>query len=126
VLHCCSVDLVVLKVRLSPGSDRIADHSADPDCANCGLKSEEPYSRSPSRGITVAARVRLGFSAPVFASALDLGDGAAQFGGERAESVAAALAVTGLAGLLQSVGGGTEPGGTDRPRGALEPVRGGC
>jgi hypothetical protein len=28
VLHCCSVDLVVLKVRLSPGSDRIADHSA--------------------------------------------------------------------------------------------------
>ena len=29
VLHCCSVDLVVLKVRLSPGSDRIADVSAD-------------------------------------------------------------------------------------------------
>jgi hypothetical protein len=34
MLHCCSVDLVVLKVRLSPGSDRIADHSAGPGCAN--------------------------------------------------------------------------------------------
>ena len=33
VLHCWSVDLVVRKVRLSPGSDRIADHSVDPDCA---------------------------------------------------------------------------------------------
>jgi hypothetical protein len=29
VLHCCSVDLVVLKVRLLPGSDRVADDSAD-------------------------------------------------------------------------------------------------
>ena len=29
VLHCCSVDLVVLKVRLSPGRDRIADDSAE-------------------------------------------------------------------------------------------------
>jgi hypothetical protein len=36
VLHCCSVDLVVLKVRLSPGGDRIADHSADPSCAISG------------------------------------------------------------------------------------------
>jgi len=36
VLHCCSVDLVVRKVRLSPGSDRIADHSADPGCATSG------------------------------------------------------------------------------------------
>jgi hypothetical protein len=33
VLHCCSVDLVVRKVRLSPGSDRIADDPADPGCA---------------------------------------------------------------------------------------------
>ena len=36
VLHRCSVDLVVRKVRLSPGSDRIADHSADPGCARSG------------------------------------------------------------------------------------------
>jgi hypothetical protein len=42
VLHCCSVDLVVLKVRLSPGSDRIADHSADPGCA----KSRHPLTTS--------------------------------------------------------------------------------
>src|SRR5580700_11975062 len=46
VLHCCSVDLVVLKVRLSPGSDRIADHSADPGCAN----------KRPSRSITKLPR----------------------------------------------------------------------
>jgi hypothetical protein len=29
VLHCCSVDLVVLKVRLHPDIDQIADDSAD-------------------------------------------------------------------------------------------------
>src|SRR6516162_10861263 len=28
-LHCCSVDPGLLKVRLSPGSDRIADDAAD-------------------------------------------------------------------------------------------------
>ena len=39
VLHYCTVDLVVLKVRLSPGSDRIADDSADPGCATSGLVS---------------------------------------------------------------------------------------
>ena len=59
------------------------------------------------------------------ASALDLGDGAAQFGGERAEPVAAAVAVTGLACLLQAVGGGAETGGADRLRSPLEPMRGG-
>jgi hypothetical protein len=29
VLHCCSVDPGLLKVGLSPASDRIADDSAD-------------------------------------------------------------------------------------------------
>jgi hypothetical protein len=55
---------------------------------------------------------------------LDLGDRAPQFGGERAEPVAAAIAVAGLARLFQAVGGGPEPGGADRLRRPLEPVRG--
>src|SRR5271163_1240059 len=57
---------------------------------------------------------------------LDLRDGAAQFGGERAEPVAAAVAVAGFAGLLQAVGGGAETGGADSLRRTFEPVRGGC
>jgi hypothetical protein len=36
VLHCCSVDVGLLKVRLAPGSDRTADDSADPGCATSG------------------------------------------------------------------------------------------
>ena len=37
VLHCCSVDPGLLKVRLPPGSGGMADDPADPGCANCGL-----------------------------------------------------------------------------------------
>jgi hypothetical protein len=49
VLHCCNVDLVVLGVRLSPGSDRIADHSGDPGCAISGQQD-------PGQGqVTIAA-----------------------------------------------------------------------
>jgi hypothetical protein len=33
VLHCCSVDPGLLKVRLPPGSDGMADDPADPGCA---------------------------------------------------------------------------------------------
>jgi hypothetical protein len=36
VLHCCSVDVGLLKVRLAPGSDRTTNESADPGCANSG------------------------------------------------------------------------------------------
>src|SRR5215472_12073058 len=56
------------------------------------------------------------------ASAPDLGDGAAQFGGERAQPVAAALAVPGLGTLLQAVGGGTQTNRTDRLCRPFEPV----
>jgi hypothetical protein len=59
------------------------------------------------------------------ASALDFGDGSAQFGRERAESVPAAVAVAGLARLLQAVGGGAQSSGADRLRGTLETMRGG-
>ena len=57
------------------------------------------------------------------ASLLDLGDGAAQFGRERAELVAAAVAVACFAGPLQAVGGGAETDRTHSLRSALEPVR---
>ena len=33
VLHCCSVDAGLLKVRLPAGSDGVADDPADPGCA---------------------------------------------------------------------------------------------
>jgi hypothetical protein len=36
VLHCCSVDPGLLKVRLPPGSDGMVDDPADPGCANSG------------------------------------------------------------------------------------------
>jgi hypothetical protein len=36
VLHCCSFDAGLLKVRLVPGSDRTADGAADPGCAKYG------------------------------------------------------------------------------------------
>jgi hypothetical protein len=45
VLHCCSVDVGLLKVRLAPGSDRTTDDSADPGCAKSGtppLARENP------------------------------------------------------------------------------------
>src|SRR5262245_11935773 len=58
------------------------------------------------------------------ASALDLGDGAAQFGRERAEPVAAAVPVPRLTGLLQPIGGDAEPNGADRLCRTSEPVRG--
>jgi len=48
-----------------------------------------------------------------------------QFGRERAEAVAAAVAVAGFARLLQAVGGGAETGGADRLRCTSEPTRGG-
>ena len=63
---------------------------------------------------------------PELGSALDLGDGVAQFGGERAEPVAAGVAVAGLARLLQAVGRGTETDGADRLRRPFEAMRGGC
>ena len=51
------VDLMVRKVRLSPGSDRIADHSADPGCATSrhsdhGRRTAQfdPYGPLPVRG----------------------------------------------------------------------------
>jgi hypothetical protein len=55
---------------------------------------------------------------------LDFSDGASQFSCERAEPVAAAVAVAGLARLLQAVGGSAEPGGADRLRGTFESMRG--
>jgi hypothetical protein len=58
------------------------------------------------------------------ASAPDLGDGSAQFGRERAELVAAAVAVACLARSLQAVGGGAETDRTYRLRCTLEPVGG--
>src|SRR5215831_6500306 len=57
------------------------------------------------------------------ASALDLGDGAPQFGGERAEPVSAAVAVAAFARLLQAVGGGTETNRADRLCRTLEAMR---
>ena len=70
--------------------------------------------------------LKLPFAAMPKLSAPDLGDGAAQFGGERAEPVSAALAIPGLADLLQSVGGGTETNSADCLRRTFEPVRGSC
>ena len=36
VLHCCSVEVGLLKVRLAPGSDRTTDDSVDPGCVTSG------------------------------------------------------------------------------------------
>jgi hypothetical protein len=58
------------------------------------------------------------------ALALDVGDGAPQFGGGRAELVSAMVAVARLAGLFQAVGGGTETNRADRQRHTLKSVRG--
>lgn len=62
--------------------------------------------------------------APV-ASALDFGDHRAQFGGERAEQVAAAVAVAAFTGLLQAVGGRAKTNGPNGLCRTFEAVRGG-
>ena len=41
-LHCCSVDPGLLKVRLSPGSDRIADDAADSGLCQLPTSGEPP------------------------------------------------------------------------------------
>jgi len=54
VLHCCSVDLVVLKVRLSPGSDGMAEDPADPTCATSRLPGPAGW-----RGVTQRLATKL-------------------------------------------------------------------
>ena len=53
---------------------------------------------------------------------IDVGKRAAQFGRERPEALAAAGAVTGLAGLFERRGRDTDTGGADGLCGALELV----
>ena len=50
VLHCCSVDVGLLNVRLAPGSDRTTDNSAYPGCARTGHSSDAGLTAQNGRG----------------------------------------------------------------------------